>query len=65
MTALISGVVGLLTIGVALQERSDGVLILAGIATVAIVVAFASTGLWLALGVKRDLRRSKREKDRR
>jgi hypothetical protein len=56
-TALVSGAIAALFGAFSLQEKSDLVLILGGIAWLAFVVAVASAGLWLALGVRRDRRR--------
>jgi hypothetical protein len=53
----VSGVIGVATAGIALQEEGDGALILAPVAIALIVVSIASTALWLVLGVRRDLRR--------
>jgi hypothetical protein len=53
----VSGVIGVTTAGIALQEEGDGALILAPVAIALIVVSIASTALWLMLGVRRDLRR--------
>jgi len=56
-SAVVSGLVAVLATALALQERGDGVLILAPVALIASGVALASVVVWLVLGVRSDLRR--------